>query len=388
MRQDTRLAAEAIARIARKHRDETEAARRLAPPVVAALVEAGLHRMALSRALGGLESPAIVALEVYEELAGAEASLPWIAWNNALVCFHARFMSPIARKTIFEDPHTLFAQSTRPSGRAEVREGRVRISGRWSLVSGCELADWLLLSSVIERSAEAVPADDGSHETAFVLLRRGQVEILDTWHVGGLRGTGSHDVVVTDQEVSDDYLVSTTVPTGPTEMKGGLDHVAINANLLAGFAAQTLGVARAALEAIVAQARSNITHGPMPDLRDRADAQASITLHGAALAAARQYLHRSVEILWQESADGRASSLDDIACVMGAALHANQSARAAVDEMYALGGTRSLYTDGVLERAHRDLHAMLRHIVAQPLWAEDAGRVRFGLEPLSPMFAF
>ena len=53
---------------------------------------------------------------------------------------------------------------------------------------------------------------------------------------GRLRGRGSHDVVVTDQEISGDYLMSTTVPTGPTEMKGAFDHVAINANLLAGFA--------------------------------------------------------------------------------------------------------------------------------------------------------
>jgi hypothetical protein len=77
---------------------------------------------------------------------------------------------------------------------------------------------------------------------------------------------------------------------------------------------------------------------------------------------------------------------EEKADVYAAANHAMLVARAAVDALHGLGGTRALYTHCPLERAHRDLHAMLRHIVASPALAEDAGRVHFGLEPVDPFY--
>ena len=55
--------------------------------------------------------------------------------------------------------------------------------------------------------------------------------------------------------------------------------------------------------------------------------------------------------------------------------------------MYAAGGSSSLYTDCPLERAHRDLRAMLRHIIAQSFWIEGAARVRLGRAPNHLLFA-
>jgi indole-3-acetate monooxygenase len=56
--------------------------------------------------------------------------------------------------------------------------------------------------------------------------------------------------------------------------------------------------------------------------------------------------------------------------------------------MYAAGGASSLYTSCPLERAHRDIHAMSRHMVAQAFWLENAGRVKLGMSPTHPLFAF
>ena len=58
-----------------------------------------------------------------------------------------------------------------------------------------------------------------------------------------------------------------------------------------------------------------------------------------------------------------------------------------VTAMYATGGTTSLYTDCAIERCHRDIHAAMQHVVIQPLWLEEAGRVRFGLEATNPLYA-
>ena len=105
------------------------------------------------------------------------------------------------------------------------------------------------------------------------------------------------------------------------------------------------------------------------------------------MAAARDYLRRTVAHVWDKAVNGETISLDDVSAVWGAAHHAIQVSREAVDAMYGIGGTTSLYTHCPLERAHRDMHAMMRHIVSQPFWLENVGRVRFGLDPEEPLFA-
>lgn len=382
MAYDARDAARAMGPLVLAHRDETEAERRIAQPIVERLIEERLCRIFLAEELAGHPASPVEALHAYEILAGFEASVPWLAWNNALVCGFSRFLGETARKELFSDPNWLYAQSTRPSGTAVAAGEGYRVSGRWSLVSGCQHAEWLLLHCAVEDGR--MPQAAGP-ETLFAFVRRGDFEILDTWHVGGLRGTGSHDVVVREVLVPRER---TLVPhSDPAAFGSPVERVPVIVHMVAAFAAQTLGVARSCVGVIVDAAKTKRTPGPTPDLRDRATAQHLVALHGAALRAARSHLYDCVGALWEQTVAGERRDAEDLAAVYAAALHADAAARTAVDDMYALGGTNSLYTDNRLERAHRDIHAMLRHVAAQPAILEDAGRVTFGLEPLNPQFA-
>ena len=192
--------ARALLPLIRKSRAETEAQRRIAAPVVEELRKARLCRIALPPEVGGLALAPLEALAVYEVLAGAEASVSWIVWNNALPCFFGRFLRPQARAEIFGNPAALYAGSTRPSGRAAVDGEHYRVNGRWSLVSGCELAEWLALRCVIEENGQPRMLQPNVPEVRMAWVRRADVEIVDTWHSGGLRGTGSHDVVAEDRK--------------------------------------------------------------------------------------------------------------------------------------------------------------------------------------------
>ena len=282
---------------------------------------------------------------------------------------------------MFADPAWLYAHSTRPSGTAAVEGAGYRVRGRWALVSGCELAEWLMLLCRVERPRGA---ERGEPELRFAFLRRGEYAILDTWNSGGLRGSGSHDVAVEGAWVPEERAIA---PGTDSSLSGPLGCVPIICNVGAGFAAQVLGIAGAALAEIVDAGRSGPDEGSAPGLRERPSAQAAVALHAAALEAARAHLRDCVEALWSDAADGGPPRLEAIGRVHAAARHANEVARGGFDAMYALGGTRSLYASSPLERAHRDLHAMLRHIVAQPLWTEQAGRVTFGLSPTEPLYA-
>jgi len=363
-------------------RDTTESGRRIAAPVVDALRQTRLCRGAVAADLGGLELRGVELLRLYELLAGAEASVSWVVWNNSLPCFFSRFLQPGGRAEIFADPAWLYACSTRQSGRAVIEAGAYRVSGRWALVSGCEIADWLALRCVVEENGAPRLLLPNVPEIRMVWVRRNEVEIIDTWHTGGLRGTGSHDVVVTDRLVPRAHTLS---PLDGSTLGGALGRVPIVCNLASGYAAQLLGLGEMAIAALVELTAGKPAVDPGPALGERAVVLAAIATHRAQLAAARDHLHGAVTRIWNE-ADAGAVSAGFIAAVYAAAHLAMAQGRAAVAGAHSLAGASALYTSSPLERALRDMHAMAAHVIAQPHFMEDTGRVQLGMKPLNPQY--
>src|SRR5215468_7515136 len=189
--------AESLIPLIRELRHTTEQDRRLAAPIVQAIRESDLCRMLLDTGAPPLYTPEEW-LRVLETLAGAEASVSWLIWNNTLPCFWARFLDDAGRERIFGDARRLFAGSARPTGQAVPTAGGFRLSGRWSLVSGCELADYVYLMSLVHEHGVPRMRAPGQPDLRVLFVPKGRYAILDTWHVGGLRGSGSHDVVVDD----------------------------------------------------------------------------------------------------------------------------------------------------------------------------------------------
>ena len=364
-------------------RDDTETKRNVADSIVDRLRDGRLCRLAVAEALAGLEVPLHHALDVYETLAYADASVGWVVWNNALPFYLGRFLAPAARGEVFGDPRWLYACSTRPTGRATRTADGYRVSGRWGIVSGCELAEWILLLCVVEENGAPRMLAPNTPEMRFAFLRRGDYEILDTWHVGGLRGTGSHDIVADNALVPN---ARTLFVAEPSTLDSPLGRVPIICSMAAAYGAQALGVAQSAVDTLV-ELTSTKAPPEGPALRERPAVLADIARQSAALEAARTYLHACAERLWRTAEAGGPPAIEEITALWGAGLHAADAAETAVDRMYADAGINSLYTTCPIERAHRDMHAMRRHIVAQALWLEDAGRVRLGAAPVHPLYA-
>ncbi|HEY6125109.1 MAG TPA: hypothetical protein VIV63_10685, partial [Steroidobacteraceae bacterium] len=319
-------AAREIVPLITRHRGETESARRIAQPVVEALRQSRLCRLAIPRELNGLEMPTPAALEIYETLAAAEASVGWIVWNNTLPCFWGRFLQPAVRAEIFGNPEWLHASSTRPSGKAILEGDGYRVTGRWSLVSGCELSEWMALRCMVEENGQPRMLQPGVPEARMIFLHRTDVEILDTWHTGGLRGTGSHDVTVTNKLIARAHTCS---PMEGSTLAGPIGCVPIVCNMAAGYGAQLLGLGSAALDVLIELSRSKPVVDPGPSLGERPAVLAAIAEHRARLAAAREFLHSRVTRLWKEAEAGRRPT-DRIAEVYAAAHHALAQGRAAV----------------------------------------------------------
>jgi indole-3-acetate monooxygenase len=381
---DPLTAARALRTTIRTVRHETEGARCLPASIVDKLIEAGLCRLTVPESLGGHEAEPLVGFDVYEELASTDASVAWIAWNNALPGLLSRYLSNAVRAELFADTHRLFANSTRPSGRAVMQPGGYRVSGRWSLVSGCELADWIpLMCIVITNEGEQRMLAAGVPEMRMAYTPKGSYKILDTWHAGGLRGTGSHDVVV------DDIFV----PAELTFSLEDMDHIdrplyrmPFAATLGAWCAAICLGIARAATDTLFDLGCSKVSVDPGPGLRDRPAVQAMVASSTAALEAARLLLRDALSDLWNACSRGTPVSDIQRARMWGSIVHAAQTAKTTVTAMYEAAGASALYIDCPIEQAHRDIHAVLQHVVLQRFWLEQAGRVSLGLKPTHPLF--
>ena len=366
-----------------EHRDETESQRQIAQPIVEKLVETRLCRMALPAASGGLETSPVESLAVYEALAAAEASVAWVVWNNSLVCWFARYLSPDVRDEIFGKPSLVFANSTRPSGKAVLEGNRYRISGRWGLVSGCMHADWIPVMCLLEENGRPQMVAPDTPGMRMFFVPRDRYEILDTWYVGGLRGTGSHDVVLEDVAVSSDRSIFFT---DPSLIDTPFGRVPITITMAAGCASICLGIAQSAIDTVIELGRTKISPGPAPDLRDRASNQSTLARTSTTIEALRSHLRTTYGRIWSMAQAGDSPSHEELADAWGACISTALACRDAVTATYAMAGTSALYVDCPIERAHRDIHAVLQHIVLQPLFLEQAGMVKLGLEPDTPLF--
>jgi alkylation response protein AidB-like acyl-CoA dehydrogenase len=215
-----------------------------------------------------------------------------------------------------------------------------------------------------------------------LFVPKGNYTILDTWYVGGLRGSGSHDVVV------DDVFVPAEDSFAPTPPRAGTSQLAqlpIIPMMIAGLGAQCLGMARAAIAVTVEILRTKVSVDPGAAIRERPSVLADLASSSAAVAAATSHLHASMAAVW-DKVRHQLPTAEDRAALYSAGLHATLTARAGLIAMHAAAGTTALYIDCPLERSVRDLQTMERHIAAQPLWLEDAGRVLVGHNPMNPTF--
>jgi alkylation response protein AidB-like acyl-CoA dehydrogenase len=145
---------------------------------------------------------------------------------------------------------------TRRDRRAEQSWERAGfVSGRWSLVSGCELADWIPVMCLITEDAKPRLLAPGVPEMRMAYLPKGSYQILDTWYVGGLRGTGSHDVVVDEVFVPAERTFSFT---DAHQLDQPLSRMPFFAMLSAGCAAICLGIAQAATDTLLELGSSKV----------------------------------------------------------------------------------------------------------------------------------
>ncbi len=345
------------------------------------LIDADLMQTLVPKRWGGHELPLSAHSDIVQVLSAADMSTGWIA---AFYLGHNWMVNKWPEKAqaeVFADrPFALVPITTAPTMKATPVTGGFELSGRAPYGSGIMHADWVGLGGVV----------DGTGEQRNFLLPAADVRIEDVWHMSGMAGTGSNDIIVEEQFVPSHRSLATE------ELhRGNTDGSAIHANpsyqipLLPFIWAETMcvfaGGLRGATQAYEEIVRKRVMRIGGAVAREQ---QHSHVLLGEAHvnALVTESLTRDLVNETMACAQAGRFELEDRLRFKGIATHISERCRLAVQEMISHAGTSSFRLDQPLQRFLRDTSCLSTHEffnwdVGRELW----GRHRLGLEPNHPL---
>jgi alkylation response protein AidB-like acyl-CoA dehydrogenase len=366
----TRIGAKIASRSA-----EIEANRTLPRDIVDGLAGAGLFKLFVPMRYGGGEVSAADGLAVMEELAYHDGSTGWcvmIAMTTGLI---AGFLPPVHASSIYGAADAITGGFAAPMGRGKHIDGGISVSGRWQWGSGIAHCTAIGGGCVVHGGGP----DGNERPTAkFVLFDRDDVEILDTWYVAGLKGTGSTDYQVDGAFVPEDrwFALAGAVP----REDGPLYRFSFFGLLALGVSAIALGLARRSIDELISLATTKRPQGSSRPLAERTPVQADVAMAEASLRSARAFVADAVGDAWTTVTAGDGVSDEQRRVIRLAATNAMAAGAQVVDRMYTAAGGVAVYEDSALQRVLRDIHVATQHAITSPRTFELAGRMRLGLE--------
>jgi alkylation response protein AidB-like acyl-CoA dehydrogenase len=385
MQVDTTLidAARNMLPVIRDHNAETERERRLSRATLHALTDAGLLRMCTPRSLGGLEVDPLTCARVVEEVAGADSAAGWTLVNPLNYAFFCARLPDAGTEEIYRHgPDALIAGPFHPPIQATPVAGGYRLTGRAPFASNCHDATWIARTALVIEGDTPRLSAGGAPELLLAIVPVDACDMIDTWYVMGMRGTGSDDIALTNVFVPQ----ARTFPLVPaftpgSHYRGPLYRFSAMGNLAATFPLVMLAMARQALNEVYTLAQGKIPFASTTALRERATAQVKLAQAEATLRAARALLYDTLGERWEQTLAGEPPSLVQRADLLLAVAHATSSAAQAVELAYSVAGTSGIYTRNPLERHFRDVQVLKQHGFASESRYETVSQVYFGLPP-------
>jgi alkylation response protein AidB-like acyl-CoA dehydrogenase len=378
-----------IAPIIRAHAAEAEEKRRLSRPVVDAMLQAGLYSMSHPKAFGGLEVDPLTMFRVVEEVARQDSAAGWnLQISVAGSCNLAWLPDEGAAEIMHSHPQTIIVGSLTPGRQALPVEGGYRLSGQWPFVSGSHDGHWFLFIPEIMDGDQPLRNDQGNPVQRLMFLPADKATILDTWHTLGMRGTGSHDVVVSDLFIPERHTALLVPLEKPgTAYQGPLYRLTIwvPIGLIAPVA---LGIARTAIDDLLALARTKTPSFTGSSLAQRQVVQRQVAEAEAMLGSGRAYLYATFQENWEAAVQGTEITLEHKLKMQLTTSHAVACAAKAVELVHAAAGTSAIRNEYPFQRYFRDVHTITQNAAASASRYESVGARMLGVESDWGFFAF
>jgi alkylation response protein AidB-like acyl-CoA dehydrogenase len=355
----------------------SEQARRLAAPAIAALTEAGLMSMCTPSVYGGAETDPVTLIEAIESVAIGDGAAGWCSMIASTTSSMAAFLPAETAQAIYGDPNVITGGVFAPNGVgvAIERDGVAGfdVTGQWAWGSGTQHCQWVL---------GGARCDDGTFRLCW--FPQADVGFHDTWHTGGMRGSGSLDYSVTEAFAPASHTMQPGVT--PPVVDTGLSRFPNFTLLAAGVSAVGLGVGRHALDEL-----NDLAQGKKPQYSSRTLAQNSFTQielarAEAQLRSARAFLLDELGNAWATIAEGSAVTIEQRTAIRLAATHAATVGASVADDAFTLAGGTAVYDTSVLGRCMRDAHVVTQHIQTAPKLNEKIGQLLLGQDTDTSMF--
>lgn len=357
----------------------------------AALRELDMYNLLTPTRWGGAGLSTSGLARVQMEMAKCDPSLSWVVQILNGTTWVATLTSDALQESLFGAGPAPVCGAYNPPGKAVKVDGGYRVTGSWPYSSGSRQAQWYQGGCIIDdNGGPIVPGINMAY------IPMSEVEIVDSWYVTGMQGTGSDTVIAKDVFIADHMMVTMDKPFGTIE--DGKKHVGAASDFLpvvptvrATGLAQLLGAAEYMLELTEKDAKTKpiitTTYSKRTDSHVHV---AEIGRIAAMLDNARVLLFSATGLLDSAASAGR--KLEQLE----AAQHKAQCAtiveliHGAVEKIMFLAGSSAFSLDKPIQRYWRDVHVGLRHVQNIPqLGFEIYGRDRLGVAPnISPPGAY
>ncbi len=269
---------------------------RLPEETIADAREAGFFRIVQPKRWGGYEMDVATLFDVQMALSEGDMSAGWVCGLLAMHPWQLAVLDDRAAQDVWgDDPDVLICSSLMPAGDAVPVEGGFRLSGSWKYSSGCHFAGWAYLGALVAGD----PAASFARRTLF-LVPRTEFEIVETWDVPGLRGTGSHDIVVKNAFVpayrTQPFMDSFRgIGPGQAVNRAPLYRLPFGQIFCRGVSTPSLGGLQAMLTAFLTYGASRMAHGQK--IAEDPTAQLACAETATALDEMRLVLNRNFRVL-------------------------------------------------------------------------------------------
>jgi len=364
-----------LLRVLSERQDEFEQLRHIPRDVIALMKKARIFRSSTPARFGGAAMAPHHFLKMVDKIGTVDGSAAWVAAFGSANTYTAAL--PVAAQEIMyaTGPDQVFAGGLHPVQQAERVDGGWNVSGRWKFASGCMGADWIGVGILGQRE------NAGPNDAPMVMMAvapAAEVEIIETWDVSGMQGTGSHDTTVTNKFYPDLWICERGAPGVIDEPLYRYPAMAYQAQV---HAACNLGLARAAIEHAKSVSGAKKINIGFSRLCERSYFLSGIAECEAKLRSARAFFYETAEAAWDSILKGDPVSLEQNTLMRLSATNAAQVGAEVVQLAWRLAGMGVIAKTNPMQRYMRDAMVVTQHSAVTDLTIEQAGQVLLGLEP-------